>query len=195
MCARFTIDGQVISQAVALTETQNPELAGLSGGDILPSDQALVIAAHRGRLHGGLMYWGFPQQDGKSLNINARSETILEKPMFCESALHRRCVVLAHSFYEWDQRKNRVTFSEPEGAVLYLAGIYQRFDGTPRFTILTREADKTVGRFHHRMPVLLRRENLNGWVLDDEHFVDYLGKEPPELRYDHPFEQLMLFET
>lgn len=193
MCARFTIDGQVISEALERTDTQNPELTELGSGDIRPSDQALVIAAHRGRLHGGLMVWGFPQQDGRGLNINARSETVLEKPLFRESALHRRCAVLAHSFYEWDQRKNRVAFSEPQGQVLYLAGIYQRFDGTPRFTILTRAADRTVGRFHDRMPLLLRREDLEKWLLDDEHFMDYLGKEPPALRYDHPFEQLTLF--
>ena len=47
MCARFTIDGEVISVAVELTETQNPEISTLHRGDIRPSEQALIIASHR----------------------------------------------------------------------------------------------------------------------------------------------------
>ena len=61
----FSIDGKVISAAVELTETQNPEIFTLPQGDICPSEQALVIASHRDHLHAGLMQWGFLQAEGR----------------------------------------------------------------------------------------------------------------------------------
>ena len=193
MCARFTIDGEVISTAVELTETQNPEISTLPQGDIRPSEQTLVIASHREHLHAGLMHWGFPQADGKGLLINARSESALEKPAFRDSILSRRCVIPARSFYEWDAGKNQITFSDPVQQVLFFAGIYNRFGGKPRFTILTTAANESVSRFHDRMPVLLGKDELEPWILHDREYEMYLKKAMPELRYEHPFEQMTLF--
>lgn len=193
MCARFTIDGEVISAAVELTETQNPEISALPRGDIRPSEQALIIASHREHLHAGLMQWGFPQADGKGLLINARSESVLEKPTFRDSTLSRRCVIPARSFYEWDAGKNQITFSDPAQQVLFFAGIYNRFAGKLRFTILTTAANESVSRFHDRMPVLLDRTELEPWIHHDRDFEMYLKKEMPELKYEHPFEQMTLF--
>lgn len=193
MCARFTIDGEVISAAAELTETQNPEISALPRGDICPSEQTLIIASHREQLHAGLMQWGFPQADGKGLLINARSESVLEKPTFRNSILSRRCVIPARSFYEWDAKKNQITFSDPAQQVLFFAGIYNRFAGKPRFTILTTAANESVSRFHDRMPVLLSKDELEPWILHDRDFEGYLKKEMPELRYEHPFEQMTLF--
>ena len=49
------------------------------------------------------MSWGFPQYQKKGLLINARAETALERKMFRDSVLHRRCIIPAKQFYEWDQ--------------------------------------------------------------------------------------------
>lgn len=193
MCARFTIDGEVISAAVELTETHNPEISTLPQGDVRPSEQALILASHREQLHAGLMQWGFPQADGKGLLINARSESVLEKPTFRDSALSRRCVIPARSFYEWDARKNQITFSDPAQQVLFFAGVYNRFAGKPRFTILTTAANESVSRFHDRMPLLLGKDELAPWILRDRDFEMYLKREMPELKYEHPFEQMTLF--
>lgn len=193
MCARFTIDGEVISAAVELTATQNPEISALPPGDVRPTERAVIIAAHREQLHAGLMQWGFPQSEGKGLLINARSESVLEKTAFRESTLSRRCAIPARSFYEWDEKKNQITFSDPAHQVLFFAGIFSRFEGMPRFTILTTAANRTVSRFHDRMPLLLDRTELEPWILRDGEFERYLQKEMPELRYEQPFEQMTLF--
>ena len=193
MCARFTIDGEVISTAAELTETRNPGIFTLPQGDIHPSEQALIIASHREQLHAGLMQWGFPQADGRGLLINARSESVLEKPTFRDSTLSRRCVIPARSFYEWDSRKNQITFLDPAQQVLFFAGIYNRFAGKPRFTILTTAANASVSRFHDRMPVLLGKDELEPWILHDRDFEMYLKKAMPELCYEQPFEQMTLF--
>lgn len=68
------------------------------------------------------MNWGFPGS-GSKLIINAWAETLLERPLFRDSALHRLCVVPTRSFCEWNSKKEKATFSRPDHSVLYIAGI------------------------------------------------------------------------
>ena len=79
------------------------------------------------------MQWGFPQYQKKGLLINARAETALERKSFRDSVLHRRCVIPARHFYEWDSDKNKVTFFRKDAAVVYMAGFYNRFGDEERF--------------------------------------------------------------
>jgi putative SOS response-associated peptidase YedK len=103
--------------------------------------------------------------------------------------MRRRCAVPACSFYEWDQAKNLVTFSDPKQPVMFLAGIYDQ----NRFTILTTAANSSVSRFHDRMPVLLQREELEPWIFSDKTFDRLLVKQMPELKHWQAFEQMSLF--
>lgn len=90
------------------------------------------------------MLWGFPQYQKKGLLINARAETVLEKKMFRESVLHRRCVIPARQFYEWDAEKNKAAFREKNESVMFMAGFYNRFSDGDRFIILTTGANIPV---------------------------------------------------
>ena len=190
MCARHEIDVGVLVEAAAIARSHNPAVFELPPGDVAPSAPAAVAAAHRGGIHLGIMRWGLPRYDGKGLIINTRSETALEKPMFRESTLRRRCAIPARSFCEWDRRKQKVTFSLPEMPVLWMAGIY---DEEYRYSVLTTGANDSVSRFHDRMPLLLTREELGPWLLDDEATEALLHRSMPALAYRQEDEQMALY--
>ena len=192
MCARFFVDDGVMEMIREIAGTWDG--AGALGcGDVHPSQQAPVITGAQNKLSAERMAWGFPRYDGKGYVINARAETAGEKPMFRDSFLHRRCVIPAQRFYEWDPAKNMVTFRRPDAPVLYMAGIYDRFAGENRFTVLTTAANASVARFHDRMPVLLEREELEPWLFGRAAVPGLLNKEMPALSDWQENEQLSLF--
>ena len=190
MCARHEFDSGVRDTAIAVASTHNPEIYNLPFGDVRPSNSAMVIAGHRNRLHAGIMRWGLQRYDGKGLVINTRSETALEKHMFRESALQRRCVIPAKAFYEWDRQRQKVTFSLPDQEIIWMAGI---FDAEYRYSVLTTEANESVARFHDRMPVLLTREELEPWLFDPALFSELAKKKMPMLEHRQDNEQISLF--
>ena len=113
--------------------------------------------------------------------------------MFRDSILRRRCVVPAKHFYEWDASKNKITFRRSDEPVLYMAGIYDRFDGRDRFTVLTTAANDSVSRFHDRMPVILNRDELEPWIFEDGTFSNLMKKKMPVLEHWQDNEQMSLF--
>ena len=80
--------------------------------DIYPSMEAPVILKNEGEgLKAASMAWGFPGREKKQLLINARAETALERPSFSRAVSHRRCVIPARWFYEWNPEKEKADFS------------------------------------------------------------------------------------
>lgn len=138
------------------------------------------------------MAWGFPSYQGKGLMINARAETANERPMFRESVKNRRCVVPAKHFYEWDREKNKVTFKSREGDALYMAGMFDHFQGEDRFVIITTEANESMRKVHDRMPLLLEESEVAGWLRNDKSTEEFLRKKPEELEKEQEFEQVKL---
>ena len=139
------------------------------------------------------MFWGFPGYYKKGLLINARGETILERKTFRDSVLHRRCIIPAGHFYEWDSDKNKAAFLRKDGTVLYMAGCYRRFENEDCFVIITTQANDSVSRVHDRMPLILEKDELKAWLYDD-HFLNFaLNKTPVELEKCQEYEQLSLF--
>lgn len=108
-----------------------------------------------------------PERFGTNL-INARLETADEKPSFRKALDRRRCLIPASGFYEWTEESHPYFFDSPSGEPLALAGLWERWqgDGSTLYscTILTRPADGSVRDIHHRMPVLLREDDLDGWL-------------------------------
>ncbi len=190
MCARYEIDAGVIEETVSRSDTHNPGVFMLASGNVRPSNQSLVIAGHRGHLHAGIMRWGLPRFDGKGLVINTRSETALEKQMFREHTIQRRCVIPARAFYEWDQHKQMVTFSLPDQEIIWMAGI---FDTEYRYSVLTTTANESVAKFHDRMPVLLGPSELEPWLVNSFATTSLMEKKMPELEHRQEYEQVSLF--
>jgi putative SOS response-associated peptidase YedK len=100
--------------------------------------------------------------------INARAETLSEKPSFRESLRKKRCLVPADGFYEWkqvDKKKHPMRITLPEGRPFALAGLWEswvapegRFIDT--FTIITTEPNAALSGIHNRMPVILANGSL-----------------------------------
>lgn len=131
---------------------------------------------------------------GKGLLINARAEAILDKKTFRDSVLHRRCVIPAHHFYEWSKNKEKYTFQSPkQDATLFMAGCYQIYNGQNRFVILTTQANASVAPVHERMPLLLERQELEDWIMEDAAVEFILAKKPILLNRTAEYEQLKLF--
>ena len=193
MCARFFLDDEVLDLVSEITASQDIEIADLRHGDVRPSGRAPIITGKQNDLRANVMAWGFPRYDGKGLVINTRSESATEKTMFRDSILRRRCVVPAKHFYEWDASKNKITFRRANEPVLYMAGIYDRFDGRDRFTVLTTAANDSVSRFHDRMPVILNRDELEPWIFEDSTFSNLMKKKMPALEHWQDNEQMSLF--
>lgn len=172
MCGRYFIDDSLVGFEALIDELnrkKRPEEPGVSikTGEICPTDVAPVIANSRALTQRPfLMRWGFAVP-GRRAVINARSETALEKPMFRDAMLARRCLVPATHYFEWQmQGKNKVKHAmKADVPLIYMAGIY-RFepDGQPSFTILTREADSGIAHIHDRMPFLLSGEETKAWL-------------------------------
>ena len=127
------------------------------------------------------MYWGFTNPYRKGLIINARAETAREKKLFADSIQNRRCIIPASGFYEWDAYKARFRFTAPKGGLILLAGFYHEEQGTPRYTILTTEANESMRPVHDRMPVMIGRDEIRQWITDNEMLQACLERPQMEL--------------
>ena len=90
----------------------------------------------------------------------------LDKPMFRRSLLERRCIVPTTGFYEWDGQKRKYHFRLPGQDRLYLAGLWNTFQGEERFVILTTAPNDTIINVHDRMPVMLTDDEVTPWLHD-----------------------------
>ena len=142
MCGRFYVDEGTAKEIERVIRGVDLRIQKMRAGDIYPSQPAGILTCHSRQkepLAPDLvtpnaptfelkeMHWGFPQYQKKGLLINARAETALERRTFCDSVRHRRCIIPAKHFYEWDSDKNKVTFFREDRPVLFMAGFYNRF--------------------------------------------------------------------
>ena len=139
------------------------------------------------------MAWGFPRFDGKGLLINARAESATERKTFRDSVQHRRCIIPAKGFYEWDKSKVKFSYERYDAPLLFMAGCYNKYQDQERFVILTTEANPSVSPVHDRMPLILEQEELEDWVLDDRATEYLLHKTPVLLKAHAEYEQMSLF--
>ena len=176
-------------------------------------DVAAVRAAEEGRtlamLRWGLIpAWAKDPAIGHRL-INARSETAAEKPSFRAAYRHRRCLIPADGFYEWQRRgKTRQPwlFGLQDGAPFAFAGLWESWtvptgaaltgslaertpgDAVETCTILTTTANETVAPVHGRMPVILQRDAYDAWLAGED---VPLAPYPADVMTTHPVSELV----
>lgn len=195
MCCRFYSDETTQKDIVGLVDGYDKGIDWLREGDVHPGDKATVIIKGSNGLFAGDMRFGMngsgntADTKAPALLINARAESVREKKSFAESVAERRCVIPAKKFYEWDRDKNKAEFSPVKEKSVYLAGIYRDSD----FVILTTAANGSMKPVHDRMPLTLRRDQIEPWLTDAEKTDEILSQTPEELSVYREFEQLSLF--
>lgn len=140
------------------------------------------------------MRWGFLPKwyktpNGGPLLINARSESIAEKPAFRDAARKRRAIVVASGFYEWtktsDGARDPWYIAPIEPVPLAMAAVWQDWLGPDKETmrtcaIVTTEANSTMRAIHHRMPVILAPQDWALWLGEAGHGAATLMTAAPE---------------
>lgn len=183
MCGRYSLFDEQdteIREIIAKINKKYPAQP-VKTGEIFPTDTAPVLILEREALTPRPLIWGFPKIQGKGVIINARAETAEEKKIFRDSLLTRRCMIPSTGFYEWDEQKRKYLFCLPGERTLYMAGIFQEYDGISRYVILTTAANASMKHVHHRMPVVLPKSKMSMWMTDTAAALHYLHGEMPTL--------------
>ena len=168
MCGRYYLERTTLlpHEAAALLNERFERAVKLEG-EVSPGDLAPVRAPNRRRQKAAFaMEWGYTLPDGRRV-INARSETAGERPLFRDGMAHRRCVVPASRYFEWQRRgKGRARYAvwAKDGGPLCMAGVYRLEGRKAVFAILTREPAAEIAFLHDRMPVLLPENLADAWL-------------------------------
>ncbi len=176
MCGRFTLRAPTEALA-ALLELQELTLPIAPRYNIAPSQNVLACRQSPSQREVTWLKWGLIPSWATDPKIafkliNARAETIAEKPSFRSAFRHRRCVVLADGFYEWQptgKRKQPYLFSLASGEPFGLAALWESWQSpegviVESCSLITTEANDVVRPVHDRMPVMFDRTGINYWL-------------------------------
>jgi len=177
MCGRFAITLPDDAMAALFDAAPSNDLPDIPNFNVCPTNQVHTVTSDEGQRRLRPMRWGFlphwykTPSDGPLL-INARSETIAEKPAFRAACRERRCLIPATGFYEWtkddDGKRLPWYIRSAKAETLAFAGVWQVWDKAedPLITcaIVTTGANKTMSRIHHRMPVILAKDDWAKWL-------------------------------
>jgi putative SOS response-associated peptidase YedK len=190
VCGRFDRHSSLADFAHAIDGLRVAESEELPPSyNVAPSQRALVVRnTPEGRVASALA-WGLTpswvKDSKKNRPINARSETVNERPMFRRPFRTRRCLVLCNGYYEWQKQatgpKQPYYLQCPGAAPFALAGLWERNDHLDvepleTFCILTTTASATVDFIHHRMPIRLSRDAYADWLDSTVCDVEFLSQ-------------------
>lgn len=194
MCSRYYIASDIENELEKVANNAEQEFCQkYFTGDIRPTDVAPVIEKTEQGLKITTCKWGYPLANRKNLVINARVETALDKPAFQNGILYHRILIPASGFYEWNQLKEKNSFTRTDAAALYMAGFCDWFENERRFVILTTAANDSMIKVHDRMPLILEKEQIEDWF-DNEKMRTILCQTPAKLKRHAEYEQQSLFE-
>lgn len=176
MCGRFVLRASPQNLQMLFELDGAPQTGARY--NIAPTQPVLAVRTnpHGGAREATYLNWGlvpFWAKDPKigSRMINARSETAAEKPSFRAAYKYRRCIVPADGFYEWKKEqggKQPYLIGLASGGVFGIAGLWEHWeqDGSviESCTLLTTDANVFMAPLHHRMPVILDRQDYDEWL-------------------------------
>ena len=201
MCGRYYVDDDTAREIERLVRQVDEKLqkkaascrVEIAAKDIHPTEAAPILVSSGSGLECRWQRWGFPGFQKAQVIFNARCESATEKPMFRDAVLHRRAVIPAAGFYEWDHRKQKHTFCREGGKTLFMAGCYRKYEDGDRFVILTTQVNASMEPVHDRMPLILEREEVVDWLLKDDATEELLHRSPPLLERRTEYEQMSIF--
>ncbi|WP_372789268.1 SOS response-associated peptidase [Paraconexibacter sp.] len=193
MCGRYTLAGPDPSQ-VRERFALGPEVEVRRRWNVAPQDDVVAVRTDRdGRRRGDLLRWGlvpFWAEDPRvgARMINARAETVAEKPAFRDALRGRRCLIAADGFYEWQPRPDRPRkqpfhITRTDGAPFAFAGIWASWrpkgaadevEPLRTCSIITTAANARIADIHDRMPVILLPQDEAAWLDTDAEVGDVL---------------------
>jgi putative SOS response-associated peptidase YedK len=175
MCGRFVITSPPAALRQIFGYLDQPNFPPRY--NIAPTQPIPVVIVENDIRHFRLMRWGllpaWVKDPGKfSLLINARAETVLEKPAFKNAIKRRRCLIPADGYYEWqvsDKRKRPYFIHRRDGAPIGLAGLAETWIGPngeelDTVVIVTVPASADLAVLHHRVPVTISVDDFDRWL-------------------------------
>ena len=186
MCGRYSLTAN-LGELARRFEFDGDQLKFESAYNVAPTQDVLTVVGGDAR-RGGFMRWGLIPHWTKNASIgsrmiNARAETVAEKPAFRDALRRRRCLVLADGFYEWQRTggaKRPMRIIMRSGEPFAFAGLWSLWrdpDGNriPSCAIITTAANDLLKPIHDRMPVILPREMEEFWLDGSVEDPDVLG--------------------
>lgn len=189
MCGRFTITHPNEALAALFDAVPGNDLPPSPRFNICPTTPVAVVTSDAGTRRLRSMRWGFlpawykTPTDGP-LIINARSDTIAQKPAFREAVRARRCIVPASGFYEWQTGEGGAKlpwyFTRTDGQPMALAGVWQRWGDQDTVAIVSTDAGPNMRGLHHREALMLEPADWPLWLGESGHGAAVLMKPSAE---------------
>ena len=174
MCARYVITSPADAIRALFGYSERPDFPPRY--NVAPTQPIPVVRFADGKRSLALMRWGFLPAWVKdprtfSLLVNARGESVLDKPSFRNAMRRRRCLIPANGFYEWsDTAPRRPYFVRPKsGTPIAFAGLWETWTGpngeeVDTAAIVTTRANRPLAAIHDRMPVIVAPEAFDLWL-------------------------------
>jgi len=180
MCSRFELKTSTakVIETFGLDDLPEELESLLDSDEIRPTDKTLLITKDK---TANPKRWGLQVGWQKAPVINARIETIQNKPTF-HPLLENRCLIPASAYYEWqkiDGGKRKTRLSDQKSELLSFAGLYE----DDRFVILTKPPSADIAHIHNRMPLTLNAQGAAQWLEGNFN----LHRETPGTLYSSPF--------
>jgi putative SOS response-associated peptidase YedK len=193
MCGRFVSSSPPDQIAQYFGAEAPTEKALEPSYNVAPTNDIYVVLESGGIRRVEPMHWGLVPSWAKDLKIgnkliNARAETVAEKPSFRSAFKRRRCIIPVDGFYEWvkvaGQKKKQPYFiSRPDGDPYAFAGLWETWrpskdsdDEVHSCTIITGSPNEKMAEIHHRMPIMLPPDTWEPWLDPDNTDVEEVGR-------------------
>ena len=170
MCGRYSLHSNPEVIALQFGLESVPDIAPRY--NIAPTADVLVVKPEGAAIArwGLIPRWADDPAIGLKLN-NARAETLSGKASFRNAYFRRRCLIPANGFYEWKREGalKQPYYIHPANDELFaFAGLWEKWRDIDTCTVITTEANVTMGSIHDRMPVIIAREHYAGWLHGEE---------------------------
>jgi putative SOS response-associated peptidase YedK len=200
MCGRFAQRSDPKRLAKEFKVAEVPQIEARY--NIAPTQEILAVRELGDGREMAFFKWGLVPSWAKDVSmgarlINARSETVEEKPSFREAFKKRRCIIPADGFYEWQRtegKKQPFFFRMRDERPFGFAGLWERWEGEGgqainSCTILTTEANDVLRPVHDRMPVILQPDDYEVWLDGDERKQEFVK----ELLRPYPAREMVAY--
>ena len=202
MCGRYTLKTSidVVAEHFGLDEHTSSLTPSYN---VAPTQEVAAVIEEDDERKLEMFRWGLIPSWAKdpaigNKLINARAETVAEKPSFRSAFKRKRCLIVADGFYEWqkagDGAKQPFYFRMKNSSPFAFAGLWETWDGHGErirsCSIITTDANDLMREIHHRMPVILPAENYAAWLdpgfEEKEALLDFLRPYPSEEMEAYP---------